>query len=123
PRLYGSPSRSKAIGGQIDLAPTIVELAGIPAAADWQGRSLFATERPPRAYFYVAEDRFTLGVRENNWKYLLDLRAGLDELYDLDQDPSEQHNLAAGDPDRCAHLRERLAAWMESNRQRYGESH
>jgi arylsulfatase A-like enzyme len=94
---------------------------GLPPAADWQGRSLFETARSPRAYFYVAEDRFILGVRENNWKYLLDLRAGIDELYDLDRDPDEQRNLAAAEPDRSARLRERLAAWMEANRRRYGQ--
>ena len=38
---------------------------------------------PPRAYFYVAEDHFTLGVREENWKYIFDLREGAEELYDL----------------------------------------
>src|SRR5213079_334128 len=64
PQLYRTGSRSNVIGSQIDLAPTIAELAGVPSAADWQGHSLFEDGRPPRAYFYVAEDHFTLGVRE-----------------------------------------------------------
>jgi arylsulfatase A-like enzyme len=103
----------------VDLAPTIADLAGVPAAPDWQGLSLFDTRHVPRAYFYVAEDHFTLGVRESNWKYILNLREGVEELYDLDHDPSEQQNLATAQPERCVRLRQRLAAWTESNRRQY----
>jgi arylsulfatase A-like enzyme len=103
----------------VDLAPTIADLAGVPIAPDWQGRSLFDTGHAPRAYFYVAEDHFALGVRESNWKYIFDLREGVEELYDLDHDPTEQHNLATAQPARCARLRQRLAAWTEANRRQY----
>ena len=69
--------------------------------------------------FYAAEDHFTLGVREDNWKYVFDLREGVDELYDLSHDPLEQHNLARSEPARAARLRQRLAAWAEANRRQY----
>jgi arylsulfatase A-like enzyme len=119
PRLYKKAVRSATIGSHVDLAPTIADIAGFPAAADWQGRSLFAPARVPRAYFYVAEDHFTLGVREENWKYLFDLREGAEQLYDLDGDPTEQRNVAASYPERCARLRQRLAAWTDANRRQY----
>jgi arylsulfatase A-like enzyme len=120
PRLYHSAMRSQTIGSHVDLAPTIAALAGVPAAADWQGRSLFDPGHPPRAYFYVAEDHFTLGVREDQWKYIFDLREGVERLYDLNRDPDEQENLATAQPERCARLRQRLAAWTEANRRQYG---
>lgn len=119
PRLYRSPVHSDRIGSHVDLAPTIAELAGLQAAPDWQGRSLFDHVRAPRAYFYAAEDHFTLGVREDNWKYVFDLREGVDELYDLARDPTEQHNLVKAEPERSARLRQRLAAWAEANRRTY----
>jgi arylsulfatase A-like enzyme len=121
PRKYKAAMRSATIGSHVDLAPTIADLAGFPAPPDWQGRSLFATTRAPRAYFYVAEDHFTLGVREDNWKYMFDLREGLEELYDLSRDPSEQRNLAAEQPARAARLRQRLVAWTDSNRRQYDQ--
>jgi arylsulfatase A-like enzyme len=119
PRLYRKAARSATIGSHVDLAATIADVAGFPAAPDWQGRSLFDPARAPRAYFYVAEDHFTLGVREENWKYIFDLREGAEELYDLDADPTEQHNLAAAQPNRSARLRQRLAAWTDANRRQY----
>lgn len=119
PRLYKTAMRSLTVGSHVDLAPTIADLAGFPAAPDWQGRSLLDATHPPRAYFYVAEDHFTLGVRDGNWKYMFDLREGAEELYDLSADPTEQHNLAASQPARCARLRQRLAAWADANRRQY----
>jgi arylsulfatase A-like enzyme len=91
----------------------------VTAAPEWQGRSLLDDRQPHRAYFYVAEDSFTLGVREGNWKYIYDLRDGTEELYDLDRDPNEQHNLSSTEPERCVRLRQRLAAWTEANRRQY----
>ncbi len=119
PRMYRTPVRPKTIGSHVDLAPTIAELIGAPAAPDWQGRSLFDERHPSRAYFYVAEDHFRLAVREGNWKYIYGVRDGRDELYDLDADPLEQRNVAEQHPDRCDRLRQRLAAWTEANRRQY----
>jgi lipoteichoic acid synthase len=119
PRMYKATARVPVVGSQVDLAPTIAELIGLPAAPDWQGRSLFDESHPGRAYFYVAEDHFRLAVREANWKYIYNVRDGRDELYDLQADPLEQRNVAAQHPDRCDRLRQRLAAWTEANRRQY----
>ena len=119
PRMYKATARVPVVGSHVDLAPTIAELIGLPAAPDWQGRSLFDESHPRRAYFYVAEDHFRLGVREANWKYIYSVRDGRDELYDLQADPLEQRNVAAQHPDRCDRLRQRLAAWTEANRRQY----
>jgi len=119
PRAYATPRRSPVIGSHMDLAPTITDLAGVPPAPEWQGRSLFDTGRRNRAYFYVAEDEFMLGVREGNWKYILNIRDGSHELFDLTTDADEQRNVAALHPDVCTRLRRRLAAWTEANRRQY----
>jgi choline-sulfatase len=119
PRLYRSGQRSTTIASHVDLAPTIAELAGLNPAPDWQGRSLFDRKRSPRAYFYVAEDGFTLGVREGQWKYLYDLREGEEELYDLSKDPIEWQNVAKEHAALSTRFRQRLAAWTEANRRQY----
>jgi arylsulfatase A-like enzyme len=119
PRMYKVTARVPVVGSHVDLAPTVAELTGLPAAPDWQGRSLFDESHPGRAYFYVAEDHFRLAVREANWKYIYSVRDGRDELYDLQTDPLEQRNVAAQHPDRGDRLRQRLAAWTEANRRQY----
>jgi lipoteichoic acid synthase len=119
PRRYLSAERSQVIGGHVDIAPTIADLLALPAAPDWKGHSLLDARHAPRAYFYAAESAFKLGVRERNWKYIFDLREGVDELYNLDLDPDEQRNVAVEQPALCGRLRQRLAAWTEANRRRY----
>lgn len=119
PRRFDAQFRSNVVGSHVDVAPTIVDLVGLPPAPDWFGRSLLSDTRSSRAYFYVAEDQFRLGVREGAWKYIYDLRGGVEELYDLDRDPTERTNLAQSQPERCTRLRQRLAAWTESNRRQY----
>ncbi len=119
PRRYRAETHAPVVGGHVDLAPTIAELAGVPAAADWQGRSLLDAKHPPRAYFYVAQDEFKLGVREGEWKYIFDMRSATDELYDLARDPEEKHSVSAEQPERSLRLRQHLAAFAEANRRQY----
>jgi arylsulfatase A-like enzyme len=125
PLLLWSATRQRhldvggAIGGHVDLAPTIADAVGVAPAAAWQGRSLFARDRAQRAYFYVAEYEYRLGVREGDWKYIVDLREGTEELYNLARDPDEQVNVAPTEPQRALKLRQRVAAWSESNRRQY----
>ncbi len=90
----------------IDLAPTILELAGLTPPAAMQGRSLwpFLSGRRPavwrRDWFY--EHRFrhpripqTEGLRTERWKYVryVDREPVIEELYDLGQDSGEERNL------------------------------
>ena len=43
-------------------------------------------------------------------------RSGIEELFDLEQDPNEEHNLAEDSAYRevCQEMRTRLAGWMKS---------
>jgi len=53
-------------------------------------------------------------VRTHNWKYVHDPMGDLDELYDLNADPGELHNLAGdrGHEAVVSAMRCRLADWM-----------
>ena len=92
----------------IDLAPTLLELAGVAVPGAMQGRSLVPLlkgERPAwRSSFiieYYSDKVFPRvlkmgykAVRNGRWKYIhyLELE-GMDELYDLQTDPYEMTNL------------------------------
>jgi arylsulfatase len=102
----------------IDVAPTVLELAGVTPLKEhagqpvppMQGRSFVRALADPQAT--VHEDLWWCheghrAVRVGDWK----LVAAKDtpwELYDLAKDRGETNNLAAGDPARVAELE---AAW------------
>ena len=106
----------------VDLAPTLVELAGLPSP-EWQGTSLAASVRTgaePPAHPVAMEVGITPGVptvpqhaiRDGRWKLITSLEDArvVDALYDLEADPGERRNVAAANPDVVARLRQRLEA-------------
>ena len=111
PRLYPKRARSAVVGSHVDVNPTLADLLGLPPSPSWHGRSLFDRLRPPRAYFYAANDDYLLGVREGDWKYIYNATEGRDELYNLKVDPAEGRNAAKEQKERVRRLRQRLAAW------------
>jgi hypothetical protein len=111
PRLVRKGRHLATIGSHVDVNPTVTDLLGLRADDSWHGRSMFDAGRPPRAYFYAANDDYLLGVREDGFKYVYDVTAGREELYDLARDPGEQVNVAAQHPLKCKRLRQRVAAW------------
>lgn len=119
-----------ALALNIDVAPTLLELAGQQAPTTMQGRSLvpLLSGKPPadwRTDFFY--EHLTLpkiippteGVRSEHWKYFrwIDAKPMVEELYDLKADRLEEQNLIAQSMhartlkemrDRWALLREQL---------------
>jgi arylsulfatase len=106
----------------IDMAPTILELAGVDPAElngrfEAPGISLvpflsrdIITDRPP--IFFHHEKKKAL--RNGNWKITTIEEGGEWELYDLSVDRGETNNLAEKYPDR---LKEMASLWeVERNR-------
>jgi hypothetical protein len=112
PRLFASGRRVETVGAHVDLNPTIADLLGIQPPGGWQGHSLFDPSRPPRAYLLTNIGEYLLGVREGDWKYILNATAGQEMLFDLSRDRDEQHDAAAAEAERCRRLQQRIAAWV-----------
>jgi len=93
----------------IDLAPTVLELAGVPIPQSFEGRSMLGAmaskEAPPTSAYLEAMDAnvtrnwapLTAIVADNH--KLIDLPTA--ELYDLSSDPHETTNLFARDSERA----------------------
>ncbi|MGH7780005.1 MAG: sulfatase-like hydrolase/transferase [Candidatus Binataceae bacterium] len=112
-RLFSTPVRDETLGQQIDIAPTILDLLGIPQPSEWQGTSLFESERLPRAYLVANSEGYEWGLVSRDLKFTFHVNGTLPELYNLTADPLERHNLA-GDPRYAAQIaeaRQRIAAW------------
>lgn len=120
PRLIPDGYRIPTVGSHVDLAPTLLDLLGESAPAEWRGTSLFAPDHPPRAYFFAAaRGQYLLGLREARWKYIIDARREAEELYDLNKDPTEQVNIVTDHPKRAMRFRQRLAAMLKANEDNY----
>jgi lipoteichoic acid synthase len=112
PRLFRGEEHD-AVGGLIDVAPTVMSLLGLPSPGDWQGRDLFGEGRSPRVFFYSAWSDLLFGYREGDRKVIFNASAGRTEIYDLGRDPEERHDLAAALPDAVREGQQRLAAWVQ----------
>lgn len=93
--------------GGIDLAPTILDLAGVAAPPTWKGRSLVSAMksgvsdgRPVVTETRVRDGLWQRAVRTDRWKVIaIDDFAKPAEVYDLVADPGETNNLVrAGVP-------------------------
>lgn len=116
PKLFAGAGRRHTIGAHVDLMPTLADLLGVSPSPSWQGWSLFDAGKPPRAYFYGVRDDYLLALRENRWKYIFNATTGRQRLFDLEQDPDEQRDVAASHADLTAVFRQRLAAWVSYQR-------
>ena len=80
----------------LDLYPTLVELAGLPAKADNDGRNLVPLLKNPKKKWFpviMTMGRGNHAVRSDRWRYIR-YSDGSEELYDHSNDPWEWTNLA-----------------------------
>ena len=119
----------------IDYAPTFLELAGAKIPADIQGQSLVPVLRGEKQlakwrdaiyyhfYEYPAEHSVKrhYGVRTNRYK-LIHFYNDIDtwELYDLQEDPTEMHNLY-GDP-TYAKVQKQMHARLKQLQKQYDDN-
>ena len=104
----------------IDVAATVLDLAGVDGIPCWDARSLLpaahGAARHRQAQFAALED--WRAVHDGRHK-LIDYQDGRRSLYDLRADPEEQDDLAprdghAGTVDRLAALLQRESPWPEA---------
>ncbi len=127
----GKPSgRIDSAVRNIDVAPTLLELAGVPIPTTMWGRPLtgllLGHPEPDRETLCEIEDARGAALLVGGWKYHMRTersaadpltfprrlaewgRYGTEELYDLRNDPGELHNLAASDLNRARIMRQML---------------
>ncbi len=100
----------------LDLFPTLLDLAGLPATPGLEGHTLAPQcrdARAPRAWPAITtHNAGNHAVRSERWRYI-HYADGSEELYDHESDPNEWTNLAAR-PEFAAIKRE-LKAWLPAH--------
>jgi arylsulfatase A-like enzyme len=136
PGMLQPGAASDQIAAHIDLAPTILEICGVKKPADLKqdGRSIWTlltrqkTEWPERTLFSQGHrgDEPVLyhnfAARTQKWKLVSATGFGPEmlpaggpkfELFDMESDPYEQHNVAAEHADIVASLKAQYEAWFK----------
>lgn len=104
--------------GLVDVAPTLLDLAGLPPLKDGEGRSLrgaMASGRGRDEAVYAESLFARLGfgwAPLHGWRHrgLMFIDAPRSELYDTATDPAELTNLAAERPDEAERMRRAVQA-------------
>jgi len=123
PELVPAGERVAGMVQSIDLAPTLVELAGLTIPDEFQGRSLVpilsgeTTELNEMAYSEedYEDSRYVMdSVIKWPYKLISYPTFGIFELFDLAVDPMEQTNLATQHPELVTSMMSEIATWKNS---------
>lgn len=98
-----------------DIMPTLLDCAGLEIPETVEGRSVLPLARgeKPAWRSFIHGEHTTLGqsvqwLTDGHWKYIWYSGTGLEHLFNLDEDPTELHNLAPHRPEETARWRQRL---------------
>lgn len=117
----------------LDLAPTLMDLLGGKHQPLWDGQSFSAAvtgdrDAPVREDIVISQCAHVCqrSVRWDRWLYMRTYHDGFhlfpqEMLFDLQNDPHEQHDLAEKHPDRCREGAWRLARWHEQQMQKMAQ--
>jgi arylsulfatase A-like enzyme len=132
------PRRIRELVEAIDLAPTLLEMLGVPPPAGFQGKSFLASiargapgraavfagsaYTPRRKNVFFRDDSIIRSVRTPRWKLVHERLFGdggdeeLVELFDMENDADELNNVSERHPDVARQLHGLLDDWLREIR-------
>ena len=108
----------------LDVFPTLGELASINAPEGSEGRSLVPVlsgrETQARPDIFSAYTKVQRAIRDERWKLIVYPQVNKTQLFDLQSDPNEMHDLS-GNPQHAAEV-PRLMALLRERQKDYGDA-
>ena len=113
---------SKEVVSLVDVAPTLLAIAGGKAPLSWQGRALIDQRRqvsPQEGRYVLAQLHNDIAPPLNafigsNWKLIINDKTQAKELYNLMDDPKERENLTTSQPEKTKQQNEILQKFVLS---------
>lgn len=99
-----------------DVMPTLLDLAGAEIPDTVDGRSLVPAMRGEsfdREWVHIEHSRGQHSLTDGHEKYIWNARNGAEQLFDLDEDPCELHDLATARQGSAAKWRGRLTGKLK----------
>lgn len=112
------PGKSQALVYLLDIFPTVCELVNAPVPVKLDGKSLRPIIRQEktavRDTLFLAYRDLQRAIRNEKWKLIRYPQIDKTQLFDLEHDPAEMHDLAAQpeQTDRVRSLLANLADWQ-----------
>ena len=130
PDAVGTRNR-QSVFSAIDLKPSLLAFTGVSARGDiTDGEDLLPTllgkeresrsapifwSRPPdRKNYYGIDNLPDLAMRQGKWKLLCDYDGGRPQLYNLETDVGEAHDLSSGQPEVTEAMVQEVVQWYAS---------
>jgi len=115
---------TRALAYLMDIFPTVCDFAGIPTPARVEGKSLrpvILGEAPRvREYAFTGFKEFQRAIRDERWKLIRYPVIDKTQLFDLQTDPHEMHDLAS-DPASAERIRA-LTEELEKEQRELGDT-
>lgn len=116
--------QSDALVYLLDIYPTVCEWVGAAAPTGVDGRSfapvIAGKTRVARPEIFLSYMKVQRAWRDERWKVIRYPEVNVTQLFDLQNDPDEMHDLG-GDPAQSAR-REEMLAHLQAAQQRFGDT-
>lgn len=101
----------------VDLAPTLLELAGLPIPVAFDGQSLapLARGETTAGRPVVTESKHELALTDEGFRMIVDSRSRRIGLYAHRSDPDERENLVTRHPEVAARLEQQTTQWLAAH--------
>ena len=100
----------------IDIYPTLIDLCELPKKSNLDGESISSLLADPTTQWHPAVTTDGPGshsIMSENWHYIIRARnGGLEELYDLKNDPMEWTNLAHSELEEVLRMKQYLKSFV-----------
>jgi phosphoglycerol transferase MdoB-like AlkP superfamily enzyme len=113
PGLTTSRIRVPQIASLIDMAPTTLELLGLGAPRNYEGRALI-DPIAGSAVSFTDHDLLKASVRHGPWKFIYESEHERSRLFNLERDPREQHDVSGTERATSDVYRKWLLGWLKA---------
>jgi phosphoglycerol transferase MdoB-like AlkP superfamily enzyme len=110
PGVIRNQQRVRKVVSLVDTAPTILDLLGIPAPADYQGRTML-DGTPRMALFFTDYSLGLLGLRDGPCKFIHEIESGKNQLFNMETDPHELVDLSPHEAARISWYAKVVQGW------------
>jgi len=112
PGIVPQEIRGRQVVSLLDTAPTVLDLMGLDAPDNYQGRSML-DGKPRMALFFADYSIAMVGLRDGPRKFIFELGSGRSKLFDLVKDPQEKADLSGRYVEQTRWYAQNLRSWIK----------